>query len=159
MTIQEWHKDEYRISTDMSLLDVAEIHDYLSNHSYWANGIPLSVLQKSIQHSICFGLFINDEFSKSIKQIGFARVVSDHATFAYLGDVYVRAHYRGIGLSKWLMECVLAHPELQGLRRFCLATKDAQSLYSRYGFEVLKQPENWMEIKIADIYKKSENLS
>ncbi|MBL7714527.1 MAG: GNAT family N-acetyltransferase [Bdellovibrionales bacterium] len=146
-----WEKENFAVSTDPKMLDVESIHAFLSR-SYWAEGIPLSVVRKSVQNSLGFGLYLSDE--GRFRQIGFARVVSDYATFAYLGDVYVLEEYRGKGLSKWLMDCVVAHPQLQGLRRFCLGTKDAHGLYMRYGFEVIKAPENWMEIKKPNLYKR-----
>jgi N-acetylglutamate synthase-like GNAT family acetyltransferase len=127
----DWRRDGFHISTDPAELDVAALHAYLSR-SYWAQGIPREVVERSVRHSLCFGLYEEKEWSK--RQVGFARVVSDRATFAYLGDVYVLEDYRGRGLSKWLMECIRTHPELQGLRRWSLATRDAHGLYGRFGF-------------------------
>jgi GNAT superfamily N-acetyltransferase len=132
-------RGEFLVSTDPALLDVPAIRDYLSNRSYWAQGRPLEIIRRSIENSLCFGLY------ESRKQAGFARVVTDQATFAWLCDLFVLEPYRGRGLSKWLMECILRHPDLQGLRRIVLATKDAHELYRRYGFAPLSLPERFME--------------
>jgi GNAT superfamily N-acetyltransferase len=140
-------RDGYRISTDSSAMDVDAIHAYLTG-SYWAEGIPRDIVERSIRGSLCFGLFAAEE------QVGFARVVTDRATFAYLCDVYVLEAHRGRGLAQWLMEVVLAHPDLQGLRRFLLATRDAHELYRRYGFTPIPRPERFMEIVRPDIYKR-----
>lgn len=145
MDIFERRKDGYLISTDHSRIDLELVHRELAN-SYWARDIPRDLVEKSIAHSLNFGLYQNDN------QIAFARVVTDRATFAYLGDVFVVEACKGRGLSKWLMETILAHPDLQGLRRFCLGTRDAHGLYARYGFQVIKEPENWMEIKARNLY-------
>jgi GNAT superfamily N-acetyltransferase len=115
------------------------IHDFLANQSYWARGRPPEVVRRSLANSLCFGLY------EGRRQIGLARVVTDRATFAWLCDVFVLEAYRGRGLSKWLLECVLGHPELQGLRRFLLATRDAHELYTRYGFTPLADPTRFME--------------
>lgn len=139
---EEYVKDGYRITTDRESMDAGAIHGYLSR-SYWARGRPRSVVEKSIRHSFCFGLF------EGAAQIGFARVVTDYATFAYLADVFVLESHHGLGLGKWLMECVMAHPELQGLRKWSLATRDAHGLYARHGFTPLSRPEDHMEIKAA----------
>jgi GNAT superfamily N-acetyltransferase len=145
-------KNQFSISTDKTLLQVEAVHSFLSTKAYWSLGIPVSTLHKAIDGSICFGLY--HDTLNGLLQIGFARVVTDYATFAWLCDVYVEEAYRGQGLSKWLVESIRNHPDLQGLRRFCLTTKDAQTLYSQFGFEVTKTPEFWMEIKDNDIYKK-----
>lgn len=147
MNPMEWQKAPFSVSTDPSRLDLKRVHAFLSA-SYWAQGIPFEVVQKSVQNSLCFGLY------RETSQIGFARVVSDYATFAYLGDVYVEPEWRHQGLAQWLMSCVLAHTQLQGLRRFCLGTRDAHELYKKFGFKVIAQPENWLEIKISNIYQK-----
>lgn len=136
---REWRHGEYLISTDRDRLDFATIHDFLSRHSYWAKGRSLEVVKRSIVNSLPFGLF------KDNQQIGFARVVTDYATFAWLADVFVLDEFRGRGLGKWLMEVILAHPDLQGFRRWVLSTKDAHSLYRNFGFNELKRPERWME--------------
>ncbi|MGC4037229.1 MAG: GNAT family N-acetyltransferase [Chitinophagaceae bacterium] len=143
-----WQKDGYRISTDQSLIDIAVVHNYLSNDSYWANNIPIDTVKRSITHSLCFGVYDNIG-----QQVGFARVVSDFATFAYLADVFVLQDHRGKGLSKWLMTIIMNHPDLQGLRRFLLTTKDAHSLYARFGFTPYPQPERMMAINRNDIYQ------
>jgi len=140
----------YQVSTDISKLDVNVIHKYLSEESYWAKGIPRDVLEKAIHNSICFGLYHNAE------QIGFARAVTDKATFAYVADVFVLPAHRGKGLSKWLMQTIQAHPELQNLRRWILTTKDAHSLYEQCGWT--RVPEDYMHRFMmrqdADVYKK-----
>jgi GNAT superfamily N-acetyltransferase len=144
MTTTEWHRDAYLISTDRTLLDVALIHDYLSNSTYWATGRKLEVVQRSIDNSLCFGLYKTNSEGKRA-QVGFARVVTDYATFAWLADVFVLKEHRGQGLGKWLSEVIVSHPELQGFRRWVLATKDAHKLYRRVGFRELHRPERWME--------------
>lgn len=143
-----WKRENFIISTDKTLLDISYIHDYLSTKSYWAQNIPLEVVQKSIEGSICFGVFYTPH------QIGFARVITDQACFAYLADVFVDEKYRGLGLSKWMMEVILDYPGLQGLRRFLLATRDAHGLYEQFGFSLLTSPERWMHIHNPDVYKK-----
>ncbi len=151
MNTQHWHQEPYRISTNKKELDIEVIHRFLSS-SYWADGIPRSLVEKSIRNSLCFGLFFEGRIKKT-EQVGFARVISDYATFAYLGDVFVLPEHRGHGLGKWLMECVLDHPELQGLRRFSLGTKDAHGLYAQFGFKPVNPAENWMEIKVPNLYR------
>ena len=142
-------KDEFLVSTDNTKLDISVIHGFLTD-SYWAKGIPIEIVKKSIEHSLCFGVYCNNE------QIGFARVITDYTTFGYLADVFIVEGFRGKGLSKWLMECILAHPELQGFRRWSLATRDAHGLYTRYGFTPLQQPERMMEIRNPDAYKQCQ---
>jgi len=138
----ERNSEEFVISTDPARLDVVAIHAYLTR-SYWAAGIPKDVVAKSIEGSLCFGLY------EGGRQIGLARVITDKATFAYLCDVYVLEGYRGRGLGKWLMSVVQSHPDLQGLRRFVLLTQDAHGLYQQFGFSQLKEPDRYMEIKNA----------
>jgi GNAT superfamily N-acetyltransferase len=140
------HCGEYTISTDRHRLDVVAIHAFLTS-SYWSPGIPMATVERAISNSICFGIFHGDH------QVGFGRVVSDKATFAYLADVYVLQAHRRKGLSKWLLEVVQAHEELQGLRRFLLATKDAHGLYSQFGFKDLANPARMMELINPDVYK------
>ena len=135
----EWQRGDYVISTERERLDVDLIHDYLSNSSYWAVGRSVETVRRSIENSLCFGIYKGDE------QVGFGRVVTDYATFAWVADVFIRDSFRGRGLGKWLVEVMLAHPELQGFRRWTLATKDAHELYRQYGFTELKRPERWME--------------
>jgi GNAT superfamily N-acetyltransferase len=136
--IIESRRDTLLISTDPSRLDLVAIPEMLS-HAYWAKDRTLEVIQRSMQNSLVFGVYDND------RQIGLARIVTDYATFAWLCDVYILEEYRGHGIGKWLMETILAHPDLQGLRRFLLATRDAHELYSRYGFTPLHNPSRWME--------------
>jgi GNAT superfamily N-acetyltransferase len=137
--IESWERGEYLINTDRSRLDVALIHNFLANESYWAAGRSVEVVKRSIDNSLCFGVYRNTQ------QVGFARVVTDFSTFAWLADVFVVSEHRGHGLAKWLIEVILAHPELQGFRRWVLATKDAHSLYAQFGFIPLHRPERWME--------------
>ncbi len=136
---ESWERGEYLINTDRSCLDVVLIHNFLSNESYWAVGRSVEVVKRSLDHSLCFGIYRNAE------QVGFARVVTDFATFAWLADVFVVSEHRGRGLAKWLMEVILAHPDLQRFRRWVLATKDTHSLYAQFGFIPLHRPERWME--------------
>lgn len=146
----EWKKDKFLISTERSLINVEYVHEYLATKSYWAQDIPYAVVQKSISGSLCFGIYADG------KQIGFARVITDMACFAYLADVFVDESYRGLGLSKWLLQVILSYPDLQGLRRFLLATRDAHKLYEQFGFSLLSFPEKWMHIHYPDVYKKAE---
>jgi GNAT superfamily N-acetyltransferase len=142
----ELTKDNFVISTDKSRLQIDVICDFLSRESYWANKRTREQTVRGIESSLCFGVFYGG------KQIGFARVISDLATFAYLGDVFILKQFRGQGLSKWLMETVVSHPDLQGLRRWVLATKDAHGLYEQFGFAPFKFPERWMERAAPDAY-------
>ncbi|HET9839411.1 MAG TPA: GNAT family N-acetyltransferase [Candidatus Angelobacter sp.] len=142
-----WTRGEFEISTDPARIDLIFVHAFLTI-SYWARGIPVETVKRSIENSLAFGVY------RAGRQIGFARVITDRATFAYLADVFVVPEYRGRGLSKWLMQCIFGHPDLQGLRRWMLATQDAHGLYQQYGFALLKAPERWMEIHRPDIYKK-----
>ncbi|HEV7743603.1 MAG TPA: GNAT family N-acetyltransferase [Pyrinomonadaceae bacterium] len=143
--VESWERGDYSISTDRSRLDVELIHDFISNTSYWGQGRALAVVQRSLDNSLNFGLYKNTE------QVGFARVVTDYATFAWIADVFVLPEHRGRGLSKWLMEVMLSYPSLQGFRRWVLATKDAHSLYERFGFIQLHRPERWMERRDPDM--------
>lgn len=136
----------FSITTDKTELDVPAIHHFLGTQSTWAIGIPLATVQRAIDHSLCFGGFID------VRQMAFARVITDYATFAYLVDVYVLEEYRGRGYSKQLMAAVMAHPDLQGLRRFMLATGSAHGLYARHGFTAPLRPESLMEKYVPDIY-------
>lgn len=144
----EYRRDEFVISTDRARLDLNVIHNFLT-HCYWAKGIPRGVVGRSIEHSLCFGIYDGQG-----AQVGFARVISDFATIAYLGDVFVLESHRGRGLSKWLMECVKQHPELQNLRRWILLTRDAHGLYAQYGFTPLKSPERYMELHQPNVYER-----
>lgn len=136
---QEWTKDGLVVTTDPARFDVPAIHAFLGT-TYWAKGRSLEVVERSIRGSLCFGMLEQE------RQIGFARAVTDRATYAYLADVYVVESHRGRGLATWLMECVMVHPDLQGLRRFTLVTRDAHDLYRKLGFEMLEHPERYMEI-------------
>jgi GNAT superfamily N-acetyltransferase len=144
----EAKRDGYEVSTDRNRLDPAAIHRVLST-SYWSPGLPLDVLTRAIDGSLCFGLYHDRE------QVGFARVITDRATFAYLCDVYVLERHRGRGLGRWLIEMVVGHPSLQGLRRFVLVTRDAHGLYQRHGFRPLARPEGYMEVHRPDIYARA----
>jgi GNAT superfamily N-acetyltransferase len=143
---QEWRLGEYIISTDIHRLDLSAIHSFLVR-SYWAEGIPFETMKKSIEHSLNFGIYTAG------KQVGFARVITDYATYAYIGDVYILDEYRGQGLSKWLMQVIAGHRELQGLRRWTLLTRDAHELYRKIGFQEPQNPERYMEKTNPDIYK------
>ena len=135
----EYRRGEFLISNDPARLDIGVIHNFLSTSSYWAKGRPLEVVRRSIENSFSFGLFLGE------RQIGFARVITDYATFAWLADVFLLEEFRGQGLAKWLMAVIIEHPRLQGFRRWVLATKDAHDLYRPFGFDELKRPERWME--------------
>lgn len=137
--IQEYHRDDYTISTDPARLDLALIHDYLSNRSYWVPGIPFSYVEEAARHSLNFGLYHRG------RQIGYARALTDYVRFAYLMDVFVLEEYRGQGLGKWLMACVFEHPGLKRVRRWMLTTWDAHGLYAQYGFTPLERPDNFLE--------------
>ncbi|NNE98160.1 MAG: GNAT family N-acetyltransferase [Pyrinomonadaceae bacterium] len=144
--MNSWKKDKFTITADRDHLQIDAILDYLANQSYWAQNRTRRQLETVIDNSLCFGLY-RDE-----KQIGFARVVTDYATFAYLGDVYVLPEFQGQGLGKWLMEVISDHPDLQGFRRWILATRDAHALYEKFGYTDLKHPERWMEKAAPDAY-------
>jgi GNAT superfamily N-acetyltransferase len=143
----EWRRGEYVITTDPARIDRAAAHAYLTR-SYWAAGVPTEIVNRSIDHSLVFAVFSGES------QIGFGRVITDRATFAYVADVYVLEEYRGRGLARWLMETIRAHPDLQGLRRWTLTTRDAHGLYRRVGFTPASKPERFMEILDPDVYQK-----
>ena len=147
-TPREWTRDEFVISTDRRKLDLDLVHDYLAR-SYWAAGMPRSILERAIENSLTFGIY------HAARQVGFARAITDLATYAYLSDVFVVEPYRKRGLSKWLMECVLEHPDLQGLRRFALFTRDAQGLYERYGFGPPRGASTYLERWTPNVYTKT----
>jgi GNAT superfamily N-acetyltransferase len=147
MAVSEFRRDEFVISTDPARLDLDVIHEFLTN-CYWAKGIPRDVVARSIEHALCFGIY-----DGSRAQVGFARVISDFATIAYLGDVFVLESHRGRGLSKWMMECIMQHPALQGLRRWILLTSDAHRLYAQFGFTALKSADRYMELHRPDVYE------
>lgn len=144
--VKEWQNGEFIISTERKRLQIEAIHRFLSEESYWAKERTKEQTLTAIKNSLPFGLY------KGENQIGFARVVTDYATFAYLGDVYILAEFRGNGLSKWLMETIVNHPDLQGFRRWVLATKDAHTLYEKFGFHTLVHPERWMEKPAPNAY-------
>jgi len=139
------------ITTDTSKMDISAIHEYLSQYSGWSTGIPIDKVKKSMDNSLNFAVLEGD------RQIGFARVISDFSTIAYLGDVYILEQYRGKGLARKLMDIIVTHPELQGLRRWILLTSTADWLYTKYGFTRVQHPENYMERFDAAIYKNSIN--
>lgn len=144
----EIKEEGFVFSDDRNLVDIKAVHNYLSTQSYWAKGIPIEIVQRSISNSLCFGVY------KDGKQVAFARWVTDSATFAYLCDVYVEEEFRGLGLSKKLMSLMMFHPDLQGLRTYSLATLDAHGLYEQFGFKTVATPQKLMEIRINDIYQK-----
>lgn len=139
-------KDNYLISDDRLKINLDFVHQYLSQESYWAQNIPVEVVKRSIEGSLSFGIY------QSGKQVGFARVVSDKATFAYLADVFITEEHRGKGLGKWLMVTIHAHPKLQGLRRWMLGTRDAHSLYAKFGWTPLPTPDRFMQLHNPDVY-------
>jgi len=141
----EWTRGRFTISTDSRRLDRERIHDFLID-SYWAPGIPRETVDRSIDHALCFGVYEGQAL------IGFARVVTDRATFAYLADVFVLESHRGRGLAVWLMEAIRAHPDLQGLRRWILMTRDAHGLYEKFGFRTMENPSRCMEILDRTVY-------
>jgi len=143
---QEWRQGEFIISTDKRLLDLSVVYGFLTA-SYWAEGIPFETVKKSIEHSLNFGVY------KAGEQVGFARVITDYATYAYIGDVFIIEDYRGQGLSKWLMQVIASHPELQGLRRGSLLTRDAHGLYRQSGFTQPQNPERYMEKSDPNVYR------
>ena len=142
----QWQNSEFIISTDRNRLQIEAIYKFLSEESYWAKERTKEQTVTAIKNSLPFGVY------KGENQIGFARVVTDYATFAYLGDVYILEEFRGLGLSKWLMDVIVAHPDLQNFRRWILATKDAHELYEKFGFTALKFPERWMEKAAPNAY-------
>jgi len=146
------HKMTILISDDPKRLDIPMIHQFLHEESGWANGIPLSTVEKAIQHSLCFGAYENG------KQVGFARVVTDRASYAYLCDVFTVPTHRGNGIARLMMETILNHPDIQGLRRFNLATTSAQGLYEKFGWVTLSKPETNMERNFPDIYEQDDEL-
>jgi GNAT superfamily N-acetyltransferase len=144
--VLEYRRGGFLITTDRERLNLDMIHAFLTN-SYWAKGIPREVVARSIEHSLCFGMY-----DENGNQMGFARVITDYATIAYLGDVFLLESHRGLGLSKWLMECIVQHPALQNLRRWILLTRDAHNLYSKFGFTPLKSPDSYMELHHSNVY-------
>ncbi len=145
----DFFRANYSISADKDKLDIAYIHQFLS-HSYWAEDIPIELVARSIHFSMCFGVY------DGAQQVGFARIVTDYATFGYLADVFIDVQHRGRGLSKWLMEVIMEHPQLQGFRSWQLATRDAHGLYARHGFKVPENPERIMRRVVENMYKKRD---
>lgn len=150
MTLHESRRGAFVISTERSRIDVSLVHGFLRT-AYWSPGVPLDVVQRAIDHSLAFGVY------NTTQQVGFGRIVTDYTTFAYLADVFILEPYRGEGLGKWLVETMLAHPELQGLRRWLLATQDAHELYRQCGFAPLNKPERFMERWTPNRYQQSES--
>ena len=146
-----WHQDQFTINTDKQELDIDYIHDFISK-SYWAENVPMDIVKRSIENSMCFAVY------DGAKQIGFARVITDKATFGYLADVFIDERYRGKKLGVWLIETIMSHPELQGFRNWFLATRDAHGLYSKFGFRQLEQPERIMRKNDPDVYKTSDSF-
>ncbi|WP_077401586.1 GNAT family N-acetyltransferase [Cellulophaga omnivescoria] len=146
MKIIESYRDDYTISTNKDKLDILGIHKFLANETDWAKDIPINTLKTSIKNSLNFGLYYKNQ------QIGFARIISDFSTIAYLGDVFVLQEYRGKGLSKWLINEIMQHPNLQGLRRWILLTNTAEWLYKKYGFTEIANPEFYMEKHNPNVY-------
>lgn len=143
---REWTRGSQVVSTDRSRIDLDVVHEYLRD-SYWAAGMPRDLLKRAIENSLTFAVFDGQ------RQVGFARVITDCATYAYLSDVFIVEAHRGRGLSKWLMECILSHPDLQGLRRFALFTRDASGLYERYGFGPARSRSMYLERYMPDVYR------
>jgi GNAT superfamily N-acetyltransferase len=148
----ELHHGDILVTTDPARLDIETVHGFLTR-SYWAEGIPREVVERSIRHSICFGAFEGD------RQVGFARVISDRATFAYVGDVFVLPSHRGRSIGKRLMACITSHPELQNLRLWTLFTRDAHGLYRQHGFGEARHPDRLMERRQPQPYGVSAGAS
>ncbi|CAH0307176.1 hypothetical protein SRABI96_04830 [Peribacillus sp. Bi96] len=152
--MDKWINNEFSISTNKKYLDLHVIHNFLSKEAYWSKGISKETVIKSIENTpLCFGVFKGELDNEDSEQIGFARVITDLATFAYLSDVFILPNYRKKGLSKWLMETITNHPELQGVRRFMLATNDAHSLYNKYDFEQIDNPKRFMQKVLKSPYQ------
>lgn len=155
-------QDDFMISTDKSKIDISVVYNYLSKESYWAKNIPMAIVQKAIEGAFCFGIYKKENGSaqESIlhtgTQVGFARVITDKATFGYLADVFILEAYRGKGLGKWLMKEIMKHPELQGFRGWMLGTKDAHSLYEQFGFKRLLHSERIMRLSLLEGYPGEE---
>ncbi|MBV8053418.1 MAG: GNAT family N-acetyltransferase [Acidobacteriaceae bacterium] len=142
----EKRRGEFLLSTDRDRLDLDLIHGFLTE-CYWAKGIPIETVRRSIENSLCFGVYTKHQ------QVGFARVISDFATYAYIGDVFILESFRGQGLGKWMTQCIMQHPGLQRLRRWSLVTRDGHGLYAHFGFTLLQSPERYMEIHNSDVYR------
>jgi GNAT superfamily N-acetyltransferase len=146
-----FYRDGFCISTEKERLDLKAIHHFLSTQAYWSLNIPLSRVEKAVTHSLNFGLYSPEQ------QIGYARVISDFSSVAYLGDVYILPSFRGKGLSKWLIQTIMAYPELQGLRRWILSTADAHGLYRQFGWVSVAFPDRWMEVNNREVYGKADD--
>jgi len=146
---REFYHNGFCISTEKARLDIKAIHEFLSTQAYWCLNIPFSRVEMAVNHSLNFGLY------SEAQQIGYARVISDFSSVAYLGDVYVLPYFRGQGLSKWLMQTIMAYPELQCMRRWILSTADAHGLYKQFGWEPVAYPERWMELYNSEVYRGS----
>ena len=147
----EHRRENLLVSDDPSKIDLDAVHAFLTL-SYWAQGIPREVVRRAVENSLCFGVYERD--GEKSRQIGFARVITDRATYAYLADVYILETHRGKGLARWLMECLLGHPDLQGMRRWGLVTRDAHGLYEKYGFRPLANPSRHLELHDPEIYRR-----
>ena len=153
-----WQKNEFIISDEKNLLDREYVHDYLSNKSYWAANVPEEIVGKSIEGSCCFGIYYNEKQALPVgRQVGFARVITDKATFGYLADVFIDEAYRRRGLAHWLMKVIMTHPELQGFRGWMLTTRDAHSLYAKFGFAPLENSQRVMRKTNPDVYAKKNS--
>lgn len=150
--VVQWSRGEYAVSCDPAATSLDVVHRYLAHESYWARNIPRSLVATEIANSLCFSLLHLDT------QVGFARVITDRATIAYLGDVFILDEHRGKGLAEWLMECIMSHPDLQGLRRWILLTGDAHGLYEKFGFTAVAAPEKWMEKFNPQAYMRDDAL-
>jgi len=148
---QCWQQDEFEIDTDPTRLDLDTAYDFIAGRSYWAKDMPRTTFARSVKGAVCFGVYHDEQM------IGFARVITDGATIAYLGDVYIDEAWRGRNLSKWLMRCIDSHPDLQGMRRWILVTSDAHSLYEQFGYSLLDNPDRYMERVIPNIYQKKQD--
>lgn len=148
---QCWQQDEFEIDTDPARLDLDTAYDFIARRSSWAKDIPRTTFARSVKGAVCFGVYHEEQM------IGFARVITDGATIAYLGDVYIDEAWRGRNLSKWLMRCIDSHPDLQGMRRWILVTSDAHSLYEQFGYSLLDNPDRYMERVIPNIYQKNQD--
>jgi GNAT superfamily N-acetyltransferase len=148
-----WSRGAFEVSDDPRRLDLRAVHGFISRESYWAEGISEALMARAIAHSLCFGLY------EGPRQVGFARVVTDRATFGYLCDVFVERERRGTGLGKWLVACVLEHPDLQGLRRIALMTRDAHDLYRPFGFRAMPEATRYLEIHHPDVYRPTPEVA
>jgi GNAT superfamily N-acetyltransferase len=148
LSYRSFYRNGFCISTEKARLDLKAIHHFLSTQSYWCQNIPFSRVEQAAAHSLNFGLYLREQ------QIGYARVVSDFSSVAYLGDVYVLPEFRGQGLSKWLMQTIMEYPDLQGLRRWILSTADAHGLYKQFGWVPVAYPDRWMEVHNREVYSK-----